>query len=140
MFEYQDLICALEEVLVADVMDEAAKKVHVALVIDGASREDVRWHGMLYLLLDHAIGEFNTMMHVGGLDLMSVEELPQDVQLITLVRIARGIRRGFRSTSPLRYGTFFSTCFWIFRSNSICLAWKSNSVLTRSCSRTSTFW
>lgn len=84
VFEYQDLICALEEVRVAYVMDEAAKKVHVALVIDGATRDDLRWHGMLYLLLDHAIGEFNTMLHVGGLDLMTLEELPQDAQLITL--------------------------------------------------------
>ena len=84
VFEYQDLICALEEVRVAYVLDEVEKKVHVALVIDGASRDDLRWHGMLYLLLDHAIGEFNTMMHVGGLDLMKVEELPPETPLITL--------------------------------------------------------
>jgi hypothetical protein len=95
VFEYHDLICALEEVRVAYALDEGTQQVHLGFVVDGASAEDERWQGMLFLLLDHAIGEFNTMMHVGGLELMTEAELPPQVSLITLDQLREVIEERF---------------------------------------------
>ncbi|HQV52763.1 MAG: hypothetical protein IPI00_02935 [Flavobacteriales bacterium] len=84
VFEYHDLIVALAEVNVAYAYDPENELIHVGLVIEGASREDERWLGMMYILMDHAIGEYNTMTYMGSLDLMAIDELPENVTLITM--------------------------------------------------------
>jgi hypothetical protein len=95
VFEYHDLICAIEEVRVAYALDLDTQQVHLGFVVDEASKEDERWQGMLFILLDHAIGEFNTMMHVGGLELMNEAELPPQVALISLDRLREVIEENF---------------------------------------------
>lgn len=95
VFEYQGLLCAMEEARVAYAFDEAENKIHLGFVVEDASVEDERWQGMLFLLLDHAIGEYNTIMHVGGLELMKEEDLPPQVSLITLDRLREVIEEKF---------------------------------------------
>jgi hypothetical protein len=80
---------------VAYRVDDAKRLVHVGMVMPGPVKDDKQMGGLALLCLDHTIGEYNTIMHVGRIDLLAPEEVPPNAALLTLVQLRELIEQRF---------------------------------------------
>jgi hypothetical protein len=82
--EYQGLDIDPAEIRIAYQVDKDKPLVHIAMLIPGYEEADKRFLGVGFLYLDHTIGEYNTIIHIGHLEFRSFDGVPPNVDLITL--------------------------------------------------------
>lgn len=75
--------------------DPAAALVHIMLALPGYKDADSRYKAAGFLALDHTLGEYNTMMHIGNVDFADLGHMRRDAPLITLVELRELIEREF---------------------------------------------
>lgn len=92
---YQGLDIDPANVRVAYNVDEAKPVVHVAVLLPGYTEIDKRFLGVGFLYLDHTIGEYNTIMHVGQIKFMAPEDVPPMAELLTLTELRKLIEAKF---------------------------------------------
>lgn len=92
--EMAGLSLAPKEMKVAYALDKERSLVHLALVIPGY-KDTTEFKQIAFLLLDHSIGEYNTMMHVGGIEFGAPEHAPRNARLISLEDLRKLIEREF---------------------------------------------
>lgn len=92
---YQGLDIDPTSVRVAYKVDDAERLVHVGLCIPGYEEKDERFKGFGFLYLDHSIGEYNTVMHVGHIGFMAPEKAPPNAALLTLAELRELIEKRF---------------------------------------------
>ena len=92
---YQGLEVDPDTIRVAYQVDSGAAVVHIGLVIPGYSKDDERFLGIGFLNLDHTIGEYNTIMHIGRIDLLSPQGTAVNVELLTLAELRELIEERF---------------------------------------------
>lgn len=81
---YEGLDIDPASVRVAYKVVDAERLVHIGLFIPGYEEKDERFKGVGFLYLDHSIGEYNIVMHIGHIAFMAPEEAPPNAALITL--------------------------------------------------------
>jgi hypothetical protein len=97
--ELPGLTMSAQEVNVLYSLNRDAALVNVALLVPGYQDDDPQYKHMAFLLLDHSIGEFNTMMHVGAIEFNSPERAPANAHLLTLKELRELIEREFYLTN-----------------------------------------
>jgi hypothetical protein len=68
-------------------------KVHVALFINGYKEDETEFKQIAFLLLDHCIGEYNTMMHLGAIEFHERAEAQPELELLSLDELRQLIER-----------------------------------------------
>ena len=91
--KYKGLEDGAEDVRVAYAYETALNKVHVRLYIRGYVENDERYKALAFLSLDHSIGEYNTMMHIGGIEFADQNEARPSFKLISLDQLRQLIER-----------------------------------------------
>ena len=92
---YQGLEVDPGSIQVATRFDEKEPLIHVGLVIPGYQEEDKRYLAVAFLYLDHTIGEYNTIMHVGRVNLFASNPLPAGTGLTGLAQLRETIETHF---------------------------------------------
>lgn len=82
-------------VRVAYQVDDVKQVVHIGLIIPGYEEKDIRFKGVGFLYLDHSIGEYNTIMHIGQITFMPHEQAPPNAELLTLSQLRELIEERF---------------------------------------------
>jgi hypothetical protein len=93
--EYQGLDIDPVEIRIAYQVDEEKPLVHIAMLIPGYVEADKRFLGAGFLYLDHTIGEYNTIMHIGHLEFRALDRAPANAHLITLEELRSMIEKEF---------------------------------------------
>ncbi len=76
-------------------VDREADLVHLLLVMPGYKADDDRYKAAGFLALDHGIGGYNTMMHIGQVDFADLAQMRPDAPLVTLEELLAVIEREF---------------------------------------------
>lgn len=93
--EYEGLTVKAKDIKVAYSVDEDESEVHVMLLIDGYKDDDMRYEGAASLVMDHSIGEYNTIMHIGAITFRSPEGANPHLKLLSLDGLRELIERKF---------------------------------------------
>lgn len=92
---YQGLDIDPVEVRIAYKVDMEERVIHLGVVLPGFKEDDKRFIGVAFLYLDHTIGEYNTIMHTGRIDLLAPGSVPPNAHLITLAELREMIEAKF---------------------------------------------
>ncbi len=82
-----------DDVRVAYHVEPEKDLVHVALFVRGFQDDLTEYKQVAFLLLDHTIGEFNTMMHLGAIEFKESAQAPAGLHLLTLDELRQLIER-----------------------------------------------
>lgn len=93
--KYEGLTLDVKQINAAYKVDREKNKVHVLLLIDGYKEGDMRYEGAAFLVMDHTIGEYNTIMHVGSITFRAPDHESERFHLITLNGLRELIEREF---------------------------------------------
>lgn len=88
-----DLELKPEDVQVAYHLEGEKDLVHVALFVRGYREDRPEFKTLAFLLLDHSIGEYNTMMHLGAVQFHEAAAAPAGAHLLTLSGLRELIER-----------------------------------------------
>jgi len=93
--EYQGLDIDPSGIRIAYQLDKEKALVHIAILIPGYEEADKRFIGVGFLYLDHTIGEYNTIMHIGHLEFRSCDSVPASAHLLSLDELRTMIETEF---------------------------------------------
>lgn len=86
---------SVDDMRIAYQVDDEEKRVHVGLFISGYQDDNKTFKEIAFLLLDHSIGEYNTMMHLGGIQFAALEDAPPNADMLTPDELRQLIERKF---------------------------------------------
>lgn len=85
------------------------------MLIPGYVEADKRFLGVGFLYLDHTIGEYNIIMHIGHIEFRSFDGFPANAHLLTLEELRMMIETEFYLTLTPFWSrpTFCSAPLWV---------------------------